>query len=127
MNTKDYKFETFKSWKELLILLEVNALTDVSLKEIYQLHKVKFNSQSKLQDFKQQINSEDLDIFNGDSSYWEIIYKWQETIIFAYKFLQYARNRGGTYGFKVGSLWIFLTKNFEENQSILNQLQKSNA
>ncbi len=124
MNTIDYKFETFKSWKELLILLRVNALINDSFQELYQVHELKFKSQTDLQNFNKQIDVDKLDIFNGTNNYLEVIYKWQETIIYAYKFLQHARSLGGTYGHKVGSLWKFLSKNFEENQSILKQLQK---
>lgn len=127
MNTVDYKFETFKSWKELIILLEINALTNDVFIELYHLHKKKFIAQSHLQDFKQQIKNEDLSIFIGDNSYLEVIYKWSETIIYAYKFLQYARNKGGTYGHRVGCLWHFLATNYEENQTLLCQLKKSNA
>lgn len=124
MIESDYKFETFKSWSELLILLEVQALTNENLVEIFKLHKEKFTAQSKLQEFNKQINTEELDIFIGTDNYLEIIYKWQETIYFSYKFLQYARSRGGTYGHKVGCLWHFLSKNFKENRSALKTVKK---
>ena len=125
MIESDYKYETFKSWSELLILLEVQAFTNELLLEIVKLHKEKFKGQSNLQDFDKQINVEESDIFIGTNNYLEIIYKWQKTIIFSYKFLQYARSRGGTYGHKVGCLRKFLSDNFEENQQTLKTVQKT--
>jgi hypothetical protein len=127
MNTTDYKFETFKCWTELLILLEVNALANESIQDLCLLHRAKFKAQVQLQDFNKQIKPQELDIFNGTNNALEIVYKWQETIIFAYKFLQYARNRGGTYGHKVGCLWHFLATNYEESLALLNALKKTEA
>ena len=125
MIASDYKYETFKSWSELLILLKVQTLTNELLVEIVKIHKEKFKRQSNLQELHKQINIEESDIFIGTNNNLEIIYKWQETIFFSYKFLQYARSRGGTYGHKVGCLWKFLSDNFEENQKILTTLQKT--
>jgi len=123
MIKSDYKFETFKAWSELLILLEVQALTNEAFVEIFKAHQERFARQSKLQEFNKQIKAEELDIFIGTDTYLELQYKWQEAIFYSYKFLQYARSRGGTYGHKVGGLWNFLSVNFDQNQLILKILQ----
>lgn len=124
MVTKSYKEETFKSWSELLLLLEYSTLFTDDLEEIYVLHKTKYSSQKGLQDFKSEILFKDLEVLIDGNIYREINYKWQESIVNAYKFLQYAKSRGGTYGHKVGCLLFFLKTNLEVNQLKLLKLEK---
>lgn len=124
MHSYSYKEETFKAWTELLLLLEYSTLVKDELVEVYTLQKQKYCSQRALQECKTSFHFEDMHVFIDSNIYREIRYKWQEAIINAYKFLQYARSRGGTYGHKVGSLYAFLTTNFEAHQLQLLELEK---
>lgn len=124
MQSYSYKDETFKAWTELLLLLEYSTLLKDELVEVYTLQKQKYCSQRSLQECKTSILFEDMHVFIDSNIYREIRHKWQEAIVNAYKFLQYARSRGGTYGYKVGSLYAFLTSNFEAHQLQLLELEK---
>ena len=124
METKSYKEETFKAWAELLLLLEYTTLFADDLEEVYMLHKEKYSSQKSFQDFKGQFLFKDLVVFNDSNIYREISYKWIESITYAYKFLQYARSRGGTYGYKVGCVINFLETNYIAHHLKLLELQE---
>lgn len=127
METKSYKEETFKAWAELLVLLEYSTLFTDDLEEIYVLHKEKYRIQKSLQEFKSEILFKDLEVLIDGNIFREINYKWQESIINAYKFLQYAKSRGGTYSHKVGCLHFFLKTNFEVHHLKLLKLEKLNS
>lgn len=122
---KDYKEETFTAWFELIALIEYLALTKEEFKEILTILREKYISQKKLQDVKIHIYIKDEEIFDTDNTYAEVIHKWLESIVYAFKFLQYARSRGGTYSHKVGTIWMFLNKNYKTYEEFLHDKSKN--
>lgn len=119
MREKDYKEETFTSWFELIALLECLALTKVEVNEILNLVKERYQRQKMFQEINVDIYIKDEEIFYSDNLYAELIHKWLEAIVYSYKFLQYARNRGGTYGHKVGPIWLFLKDTYKIYEKFL--------
>jgi hypothetical protein len=119
MKEKDYKEETFTSWFELITLLEYLALTRVEFKEILIKVKKRYHSQKVSQNVDLDIHVKDVGIFNNDNVFAEVIHKWLEAIVYSYKFLQYARSIGGTYGHKVGPIWRFLKDTYEIYEKFL--------
>lgn len=111
MRTKSYKEETFTSWYELITLIEYLALTDTEFEPILKLLKERYNRQMVFQDILVSISVKEFEIFDTDNTYAGVIHKWLETIVNAYKFLQYAKSRGGIYGHKVGQ-YGFLKRKF---------------
>ena len=122
---KDYKEETFTAWFELIALIEYLALTKEEFKEILAILKGKYLREKKLQDVKMHIYVKDEEIFDTDNTYNELIHKWLEAIVYADKFLQFARSRGGTYGHKVGPIWVFLNKNYKTYEEFLHYKSKN--
>ena len=125
MQTKTYKEETFKTWDELLLLLEYVALVANELEEIYTFQKQNYTIQKRMQACDKLFLFEDMEVFIDSNIYREIRQKWLEVINNAYKFLQYARSCGGTYGHRVGSLYTFQTKNFEDHKDMLLELEST--
>ena len=125
MREKDYKLETFTAWFELIALLEYLALNHSNLQEVFTEHQEKFDFFKKDQYVEVKIKIDDLEIFDTDNTYTEVIHKWLEAIVYAYKFLQYARSRGGTYGHKVGPVWYFLKENYKKYESFLEDKSKN--
>ena len=125
LREKDYKEETFTSWYELIALLEYLALTKVEFQEILTVLKDNYIQKHASHGFKMKIKIKDVEIFDTDNTYAEIIHKWLEAIVYAYKFLQYARSRGGTYGHRVGPIWYFLKENYKKYESFLEDKSKN--
>lgn len=125
MRTKSYKEETFTSWYELITLIEYLALTVTEFEPILKLLKERYNRQIVFQDVPVSISVKEFEIFDTDNTYAEVIHKWLETIVYAYKFLQYARSRGGTYGHKVGPIWYFLKDNYKNYEVFLENKSKN--
>jgi hypothetical protein len=121
MRTKDYIVETFTSWFELIALMEYLALTHSDFQEVFTLHQKKYDFFKKDQNVKVKIQINDVGFFDSNNTYNDIIHKWLEAIVYAYRFLKYAMTRGGTYSHKVGPIWFFLKEQFKIYESLLEE------
>ena len=104
------KESTFHLWDEYLYLLELLQTKYPDNNLICELMQLQIEKKCRAEVFqereeKSRLHYEIINLENIDLEK-EVILKWEEFIIEAFCFLQEARIWGGTYGHKVGPIWI---------------------
>ena len=115
MDKKNTKEIMFQIWDELIFLLEklhIQQPNNELIKELLVLQKKELKqkeiSHSRL--LKLPIDTNNLFNETTNNIQKSIILKWEELVIESYFYLQEARICGGTFGHKVGPLWLFQIK-----------------
>ena len=122
------KEQVFKTWDELILILELTALLYIDSEIIKEVLKIQ--SEKKLQSeqiYSRKSSNDALKKINlkiDEHILKSLIIKWEELEIDAYLYLQEARARGGTLGHKIGPIWSFHKKEKEKYEGKLLQLTK---
>ena len=122
------KEQVFKTWDELILILELTALMYSDSEIIKELLKIQSEKKLKSEQLYSRESSNDalkkINLKIDGHILKSLIIKWEELEIDAYLYLQEARARGGTLGHKIGPIWSFQKKEKEKYEGILLQLTK---